>query len=300
MVIWRLSDGRPGHDNQSFGLIEAIGRRVSCDVHLFEIKRQPAIRSVPRLLRESAQTPDPQLLVGVGHATHLPLLALRWRRGGHSVVMMRPSLPRRLFDVCIVPGHDGLADDASTLVTRGAVNRVRPAAQGKRPHSALVLVGGPSSGYGWAPDEMMTQVRALTAIDDGVEWQLCDSRRTPPVTREALRTLAGGRVGYAGFDTVGSDWLASTLAVTETVWVSEDSVSMVYEALSAHAAVGLLEVPRVRAGRVASGVDALRADGWVCSFADWRAGHAPSAPRKALAEADRCAEWLMSRWLTPA
>ena len=42
---------------------------------------------------------------------------------------MKPSLPRRCFDLCIVPRHDGLAPDAHTLVTEGALNRIRPAAR---------------------------------------------------------------------------------------------------------------------------------------------------------------------------
>jgi uncharacterized protein len=43
------------------------------------------------------------------------------------VVLMKPSLPRRWFDLCILPQHDGIAADAHTLVTEGALNRVRPA-----------------------------------------------------------------------------------------------------------------------------------------------------------------------------
>ena len=38
---------------------------------------------------------------------------------------MKPSLPRRWFDLCIVPQHDGVAADAHTLVTEGALNRIR-------------------------------------------------------------------------------------------------------------------------------------------------------------------------------
>ncbi len=296
-VIWRLSDGRAGHDNQSLGLVEAIGRRVACHVCVFTITRDNALQSIPALLREARDAPDPTLLVGAGHATHLPLLAARWRRGGRIVVLMRPTLPRRWFDLCIVPAHDGVAADTRTLVTHGALNRVRPCEGGKQPRSALLLVGGPSREYGWSETDLLAQIRVLLDAHPDWHWQLCDSRRTPSSTRGALAALARENVTAVSVETVDPDWLPRTLAATETVWVSEDSASMVYEALSAQAAVGVLKVPVLRRGRVAGGVERLCEQGWVTTWEDWRAGHVPHPVSPPLAEAERCAQWIEERWL---
>ena len=34
-VVWRISDGKPGHDNQSLGLVDALQRRTP--VHSYDI-----------------------------------------------------------------------------------------------------------------------------------------------------------------------------------------------------------------------------------------------------------------------
>jgi mitochondrial fission protein ELM1 len=79
-------------------------------------------------------------------------------------------------------------------------------------------------------------------------------------------------------------WLAGKLSALETVWVTEDSVSMIYEALSGGAKVGVLEMPRLRPGaRVIRGLEVLRAEGYFDK----------DHPPQLLAEADRCAELIL-------
>ncbi|MCX7915831.1 MAG: mitochondrial fission ELM1 family protein, partial [Verrucomicrobiae bacterium] len=93
------------------------------------------------------------------------------------------------------------------------------------------------------------------------------------------------------------DWVPRELSVAEHVWVTEDSVSMVYEALTAGASVGILRVPRRHSSRVVRGLDRLRAQGWVTGFADWEAGQSLRPPPQPLAEADRCAHVIYERFL---
>ena len=81
------------------------------------------------------------------------------------------------------------------------------------------------------------------------------------------------------------------------VWVSEDSMSMTYEAITAGAAVGLLSVPRRRNSRVTRGVENLIAKGWVTSFAQWQSGEPLSTAPLNLNEARRCADWICDRFL---
>jgi mitochondrial fission protein ELM1 len=92
------------------------------------------------------------------------------------------------------------------------------------------------------------------------------------------------------------EWLLDRYAESERIWVSEDSVSMVYEALTSGARVGLLRVPRTeRVGRVVKGMDALVSEGWAMWFEDWRTeGVLRAAPAK-LDEASRVAEIVVER-----
>src|SRR5690606_13546058 len=129
LVIWLLGDGKPGHENQSAGLAEALARRVTCSIHRISLAGTRGI--LPRMRRavaESRSLPRPDLIIGAGHATHPSLLWLAHRHGAFSVVMMRPSLPLSWFGLCLAPAHDFPAAPAAPglVLTRGALNRVPP------------------------------------------------------------------------------------------------------------------------------------------------------------------------------
>ena len=68
VVIWRLTDGKPGHDNQSLGLVEALGRLVEVDARNFHCTRLPPA---------GTQLPPPAFVIGAGRTTQKPLLALK-------------------------------------------------------------------------------------------------------------------------------------------------------------------------------------------------------------------------------
>ena len=96
----------------------------------------------------------------------------------------------------------------------------------------------------------------------------------------------------------GPGWLSERLASAAQAWVTEDSVSMVYEALTANAATGVLSVPAKRESRIARGIAALSRDGLVTRFADWQRGHRLAPPAVPFNEAARVAAWIGEKWLS--
>ena len=86
------------------------------------------------------------------------------------------------------------------------------------------------------------------------------------------------------------------MAVAATIWVSEDSVSMIYEALTSGASCGLIGLPRVKATRVARGIAQMVADGSLVYARDWLDGAPMPCATHPLNEAKRCARLIRSRW----
>lgn len=289
-------DGKPGHENQTLGLAQALAELIATDVFDIPVKR--GWRGWPDLMAgrcgQGRGLPDPDLLLGAGHATHAAMLACRRARGGRAVVLMGPSLPRRWFDLCIVPEHDGVPPGAHVLLTRGVLNPQRPAPV-KDADLGLILVGGPSRHYGWDEQSLCGQVAAIVARDKR-HWVLATSRRTPASTVAALRGMTASNLDVVPSDQTAPGWLATQLAPASVAWVSEDSVSMLYEALTAGAACGVLPVPVRRAGRVRAGLQALLDAGVIGDFEGWLHGRAPVAPDQPFNEAVRCARWIMRQW----
>lgn len=295
LVVWLFSDGKAGHDGQSRGLVEAMGRLRPVEVVTPSLL--PATCALASLFHGRVNRwrglPTPDVVLGAGHRTHLSLLTAGRARGGKVVVLMRPSWPLFLFDLCLIPEHDAPPARPHVLTTRGALNRIQPSVA-LEPTQGLLLIGGPSAHFSWHREGLHQQIAAIVASDPTMHWTLTTSRRTPADFLEPL--ASGERLQIMPVNETGPDWLPAQLASAGQVWVTADSVSMVYEALTAGAAVGVLDVPRKHASRVSRGLEQLAAEGWVTPFANWLPGRTLPRPAQTFNEAERCARWIIERW----
>jgi hypothetical protein len=284
-----INDGKPGHRNQSLGLAEALARKTPVEISEREpMGRFEALRlSLGGVLPELDDRPD--LLIGAGHATHLTLLALRRLYRVPAIVLMKPSIPMGFFDLCLVPEHDQPPKRPNIIATHGALNRMQPG--DKVPGSGVILIGGPSRHYRWEETTVLARVKALLA-DAPRDWLIGSSRRTPAGTEQALATLAGERFVPAA--ATGPDWLPQQLARAEVCWVTEDSASMVYEALTAGCRVGVLPLSGEADNRIGKGIEQLTTQGMVVRAPDWSMSGLAAAG-VVFNEAERCAEAVLER-----
>ncbi len=303
LVVWHFSDDKAGHDNQIRGLLRALSKRVALQIHTLHMPEPNARRclaTLANLLRSRCpygrHLPDPDFIVGAGHATHLPMLTARRARGGRVIVFMKPSLPLRCFDLCIVPQHDAVPARANVLPTRGPLNVIEPA-PAKLEYRGLILLGGPSKHFRWSDQAMLENITTLVHRDHTWSWTVAGSRRTQESMERMLLAAQLPNLVYVAARDTGPEWLPFRLAEASQVWVSEDSMSMVYEALSANAAVGVLPVPRRGFSRVSRDLEQLQAEGRLTSFDVWRKGQVIRQSGEPFNEAARCAQWIVEQWL---
>jgi hypothetical protein len=318
LVIWQLTDGKPGHENQSLGLANALARRLA--VTRYEIPAGGRLTAWILWLTghfpAGEGLPPPDLIIGAGHQTHLALLAARRAFGGRAVVIMKPTLPRRLFDLCVMPEHDGVSGD-NVFLTRGVMNTISPGSAAKQPGGesaptgpvdkasaredtpqTLILLGGTSPHYKWRDEVVLNQVDAIVRQQPGERFLLSDSRRTPAGCMAKIAALRLANLSLIPWQQTGPGWVAEQLGLSRAVWVSEDSVSMVYEAITSGAAVGLITLERGRPDRISRGVERLIDECWVTPYRRWQETGGLSAPPGRFNEAARCAEWMVEEWLT--
>lgn len=307
LVVWLLQDGKAGHQNQALALLEALQSLQPLAIQPLPLPPRPwPGQALLTALAAARRRPRPDLVVGAGHGSHLALLVLAaWQRCP-SLVLMRPSLPLRCFDRVVAPGHDlqGLPPAPRLLASFGPLcRRAPPAPSGSSdwlPHT-LVLLGGPSRHHRFDLAGLQGQLAALLAADpDPAGWCLVASRRTPTA---ALPQLGQG-LGLAPRQLLPwrqcpPGWLAAALARRPLVWVGEDSLSMLFEAVSAGCRVGVLSMPRRRCRwRQGASLERLVAEGYVLPLAPDRplpdlARFQPPPPP---AEAERLAALLLP-WL---
>lgn len=295
-VIWRFVDGKPGHEKQSAGLIQGIESIRPIEVHEIDVRFQAFYwRQIRRfLLHDTPDLPPPDLLVGVGHRTHLQLLCARLVCGGRSVVLMKPTLPLGSFDLLFVPEHDRVRRKGNVVPTQGVICPTK--VDDKETGTGLILLGGPSPHFEWSNRDVGNLVEAIIRESPEVVWQVCDSRRTPQDLRDYLPSAANA---LRHWRSLPADFLENALAKAEFVWVSADSASMLYESLSAQARVGIIALePKRRRNKQARAIAELLVSGHVSSSANGLRLET-SASAGFIPENQRCAQIVVDRLLDP-
>ena len=302
ITIWAIADGRQGHWNQVRGLIEALARRVMVrDIAIPAPTRLTSLSHVAtRRWPTTDPFPDPDLIIGAGHSTHLPMLVARTSRGGRAIVLLKPSAPLNMFDLCLIPDVQVQQERPNVVATRGAISRIRPSAN-LDPDEGIVLIGGPSKHCRWQTEGVAKQIFEVCSQAGDIHWQVSTSRRTPLDMLDALRRLGLLNVTIVDGRKTDEAWLPEQLARCGTAWVTSDSVSMIYECLTAGSRVGLLHVPlrnaRGKMGRILDGLIERRE---LTQFGNWRRTNEMVSPKSALNEADRCADEILRRFFVQA
>lgn len=294
LTIWALTDNKPGHRNQMEGLLSAMSDLKPLQVEWIEVKKHT--QGLTRLLTGKALhtkqllQPQPDVLLAAGHRTHLQLLALKRSLKKPAVVLMKPSLPLAWFDLCLIPRHDKVTHANNVIETIGPINRVTPTTQ-RNSNTGLILLGGESRHFTWSNTAVLQQIQQIQANNPHIQWQIATSRRTP----EGFLVLADSHLDKAKIITpeqASKDWLPETMQGSEHIWTTEDSVSMVYEAITSGANVGLIRLASSKPNRVTREMEQLLQEGRVSSLEH---PVAPSLALPPLHEAKRCAGLLLQK-----
>lgn len=308
-LIWILSDGKAGHLSQTRGLAGALVARMGGQIREIDLAGKRFWGKLRVIWGQGAAVRAqgaPDFIIAAGHGTHLPLLlsGCLFKRA-KTVVCMKPSLPMSWFDCSVVPRHDLTSDvlakpPAHIIPTLGALHGVKPSPELPKTHT-LILIGGPSKEYGWDELQVIEQLKAVSrnpkSEGSGEEhFLLTTSRRTPAGFVAVLRRECPS-IDVVPVEETPRGWVAEKLRYAKAVWVTRDSISMIYEALGSGAPVGLLKMrslkgPGASSSRVAKGIEMLEVDGWVTPFDVWKQTNVLKS-RGALVEVDRVAEKLL-------
>lgn len=307
-VVW-YSDGRPGHEKQSRSVLAALEALTPLSVTLHTlpatagIKR--AIQSIKGMLGASRELdaslrPTIDLILGTGSTTHLPMVGLKLRTGARTVTCMTPDpWLRPWFDLCLVPRHDQPPAGSRYFPTMGPP--CLPLNSGRHDSSkGLILAGGVDiKSHRWHTAEFISRVEQLMARCPDVAWTLSSSPRTPHDAVDQMQQLADvrPRVHFYSADKTPKGWIEGAYETHAQVWVTADSVSMMYEALTAGCRVGVLPVAWKRSqNKFQNGIEDLQKQGLVVTYDEWIQGVEYPPRIHSFNEAARCAKEILSRW----
>ena len=186
---------------------------------------------------------DFDLFVGAGSTSYYALKFYARRYAKPSVALMYPKGYRKDFSVIIAGAHDYPKPRANLKISPVSLSFSRP--QGLyRPQRKSIgfIIGGPNSCFEMG-DEILKQVEGVRAQFADCEFALTTSPRTPRATESALAKLSWDYSVIYSREPVNP--IGDFLAQCEWVFISEDSVSMISEAVSnGRANVAILSLKR--------------------------------------------------------
>jgi len=275
-----LSDGRAGHEAQTIGLAEALGRapdirRVS-PRHPYDWLA-PFGPADPRDAAAFAP-PYPDIALAAGRRTIPVLKRLKRASGGRTftVYVNRPATGLDTADLIVAPRHDGLsgANVVSPLTPPNRITPERLAAARAAPDPRIAALPGPRVAMLIGDASGIVQdldYIASVLVASGASVMATPSRRTSEDTRAAMRAALDQPFGWF-WDGDGDNPYFSMLANADRIIVTGDSVNMVGEAVATGAPVHVIE-PYVTRRKITAFLKALESAGairiWPCRFDDW-------------------------------
>ncbi len=309
LIIGAFFDGRPGHEKQTQGIIEALKRIVAIDVISIQVLRKGIAGQLADLVKYFIGLPISNkpslkkcnLLIGTGTPTHLPMLYYKKEYDIPAITCMTPAtFLRKHFDLIFSPYHDNAPAEDNIFITIGPPN-LNCNKKKHTPERILILIGGtdPRS-HRWDTKHIKDCVCQLIVADTAKTYILSSSPRTPEDTVETLVELAKkyDNVSFFDFRDTPSGWVEKEYAACAEVWVTGDSISMVYEALSSGCRVGIIPVQWSQVNsRFVRSENYLLKHGLVIHLDSYMSEKKIWEENKELNEAQRCAEEIIRRFL---
>ncbi len=262
-----LADTRPGHYHLAQGVIAALARLRPVDVTRIEVKRKWIVPTrwlrrritaksffPPRMLRmayriDADALPKADLVVSAGGETHMPNICVSRFLDIPSIFcgsLMRGLGPENFS--LIVSSYDKDAANDRYLVTLKP-SSIDPDALGRpalvprygpdlHPRLAGLLVGGNAGPFRYRRkewDRLVAFVAEISKVWD-TRWLVSTSRRTPDYVADKIAKLAKDASvvdRFIDYRTQGPGTLPQVFGTAEVILCTEDSSTMISEAVSA-------------------------------------------------------------------
>ena len=242
-TIWRLLDGKTGHEKQSLALVKNLKNQANCKIYNINIQdlQNPFLALILKKYNLNKGLIRPDIAIGAGHKTHFHLLAIKRYFGAKIVVIMKPSLPLKLFDLCVIPKHDDIKSGSNVFITNTPLVNFNLNMK-KKENMALFLIGGPSRHFHWDSKIILEQIKNISKKFKFKKLLITTSRRTPLDFIDEFKRLKIKNIQLYEHTKIINNWLDKNIIKVKNIWVTNDSYSMLIEAIASGAYTDILEL----------------------------------------------------------
>ena len=258
-TIWRLLDGKTGHEKQSLALLENLKNQANCKIFNVNIQdlENPFLALILKKYNLNKGLIRPDIAIGVGHKTHFHLLAIKRYFGAKIVVIMKPSLPLKLFDLCVIPKHDDVKSCTNVFITNTPLVNFNLNMK-KKENMALFLIGGPSRHFHWDSKIILEQIKNISKKFKFKKLLITTSRRTPLDFIDEFNRLKIKNIQLYEHTKITNNWLDKNIIKVKNIWVTNDSYSMLIEAIASGAYTDILELKIKKKSKLSKEINSIK------------------------------------------
>ena len=255
-TVWIISDGLPGHYNQSIGLSNAIQSRFKYEVIVIDAHlKYKGLRSLMRLIAnffpdlmgnnsfsffyQHGELPSkkPKFIISAGGNTLFANISLSKSYGINNIYSgtlkhYKSDLIDKIFTVVPLEGVSN-----NVVLDLPPANIFQEKKTKDQPYYTL-LIGGDGAGYLYTDSDWKQLALAILEIAyrDNISWKITTSRRTGKRVEEHLRSLLDENVinEVVWFSSNPQKVVKRFLEEGRVIFCTEDSLTMVSEAIYAH------------------------------------------------------------------
>ncbi len=280
-----LSDGKPGHENQSKALAEGLGFSFRILPCTYPCKCRKALSYLLdrvgvycNLSGVAVPEEKPAVIIGTGSNTFYTLKVLKRKLGVPCVAILTPKGYRfDDFDAVLAPAFDNPPDLPNVIKLPTNLTPARPEFYltqtaafleryvPQKPRAVGVIIGGKNAIADVTSAWIKAQLEALFAATPECEHWVTTSRRTSP---EAEAVIESFPFDYKLiFSKEKFNPIPAFVTRCETLFVTAESTGMLSEAVAIGTSkVEVLDNLNANAGKFARFVDTLCAEGYAHRF----------------------------------
>lgn len=277
-----LTDGKAGHENQSKAFVRSLGLGyVTADVS-FKSKFHKALGYLfgffgifsPSLFKAAQPPGEFKVVVGTGSGVFYAVKTLARRAGVKSAVILYPRGYRlSSFDCVLAPVFDRpkKRENVIALPANLVATDARHYEEGvkafeerheRKKRAVAVIIGGPNKCSSMTPEWMKRELDAVFAENEGCEFWVTTSRRTPPEVEALVDSYPFDYKLIYSRDRFNP--IPAFVALADALYVTAESTGMLSEACtSGEAEVRVLDNLREGGHKFRAFIDHLREGGYL-------------------------------------
>ena len=170
---------------------------------------------------------------------------------------MKPSLPLKFFDLCVIPKHDDVKISSNVFITNTPLVNFNLKTK-KKENMGLFLIGGPSKHFYWDSKILLDQIKNISKRFKFQKLLITTSRRTPIDFIDEFKRLKIKNIRLYEYTKTTNDWLDKNITRAKNIWVTNDSYSMLIEAIASGAITDVLELKIKKKSKLSREINSVK------------------------------------------